>query len=437
MSSVRYNGSPLPVGKRGELMREPEEVAAMLALQAKGWGARRIARELGVSRNTVKRYLAAGGWVAYRRPERGSRLAGLEEWLRERFRRHRGNAEVLRQELLAEQQIEVSLRTVERAVAPWRRELAAEARATVRFETAPGEQLQIDFGEKRVVIGGEVVRVHLFVATLGYSRRNFVMAFDNQRQGSWLQGIEAAFAHFGGVPERLLLDNARALVEEHDVDTREVRYNERFHAFCGYWGVRPQACAPYRARTKGKDENGVGYVKGNALAGREFPSWEALHAHLLWWLREVADVRIHGTTGEPPIARFRAAEAAALKPLAGKPPFVQDRELRRRVHSDACVEVDTNRYSVPWKWIGHQVRVLVTGQQVRVYHREQELAVHAQSSGRRQRSIQREHLKGIVGAWPERQAPPAPVPEAAPPPPPGELQRPLSDYEALLGGGWQ
>jgi transposase len=420
-------------------MREPEEVAAMLALQAKGWGARRIARELGVSRNTVKRYLAAGGWMAYRSPERASRLAGLEAWLKERFRRHRGNAEVIRQELLAEKQVAVSLRTVERAVSPWRRELAAEARATVRFETAPGEQLQIDFGEKRVVIGGEVVRVHLFVATLGYSRRNFVMAFDNERQGSWLRGIEAAFAHFGGVPERLLLDNARALVEHHDAATREVRYNARFHAFCRYWGVRPQACAPYRARTKGKDENGVGYVKGNALAGREFASWEALHAHLAWWLREVADVRIHGTTGEAPIARFRAAEAAALKPLAGKPPFVQARELSRRVHSDACVEVDTNRYSVPWQWIGHQVRVLVDGQQVRIHHGEQELAVHARSAGRRQRSIQRAHLAGIVGAWSARAVPCALAPEAAAPPPPptGALQRPLSDYEALLGGGWQ
>jgi transposase len=437
MSSIRYNGSPLPVGKRGELMREPEEVAAMLALQAKGWGAKRIARELGVSRNTVKRYLAAGGWVAYRSPERASQLAGLEAWLKERFRRHRGNAEVIRQELLAEKRVKVSLRTVERAVAPWRRELAADARATVRFETAPGEQLQIDFGEKRVVMGGEAVRVHLFVATLGYSRRNFVMAFDNERQGSWLRGIEAAFAHFGGVPAQVLLDNARALVEHHDVETREVRYNERFHAFCRYWGITPKACAPYRARTKGKDENGVGYVKGNALAGREFASWDALHGHLAWWMREVADVRIHGTTGEPPIERFRAAEAAALKPLAGKPPFVQERELRRRVHSDACVEVDTNRYSVPWKWIGHQVRVRVAEQQVRIYHREQELAVHAQSVGRRQRSIQLAHLEGIVGAWPERQASPAPSPETAPPPPPGELQRPLSDYEALLGGGWQ
>ena len=86
-------------------MREPEEVAAMLALQAKGWGARRIARELGVSRNTVKRYLAAGGWVGYRRPEREARLAGLEAWLKERFRRHRGNAEVIRQERLAEKRI--------------------------------------------------------------------------------------------------------------------------------------------------------------------------------------------------------------------------------------------------------------------------------------------------------------------------------------------
>ena len=411
----------------------------MLALQAKGWGAKRIARELGVSRNTVKRYLAAGGWVAYRSPARDARLAGLEAWLEERFRRHRGNAEVIRQELLAEQRIAVSLRTVERAVAPWRRALAAEARATIRFETAAGEQLQIDFGEKRVVIGSEVVRVHLFVATLGYSRRNFVMAFDNERQGSWLRGIEAAFAHFDGVPVRLLLDNARALVEHHDVETREVRYNAHFHAFCRYWGVRPQACAPYRARTKGKDENGVGYVKGNALAGREFASWEALHGHLAWWLREIADVRIHGTTGEAPIARFRAAEAAALKPLAGKPPFVQDRELSRRVHSDACVEVDTNRYSVPWRWIGHQVRVLVAGQQVRIYHREQELAVHAQRPGRRQRSIQPAHLEGIVGTWPERQRPAAPAYADVPPPSPasGALLRPLSDYEALLGGGWQ
>src|SRR5206468_10474222 len=139
---------------------------AMLRLRALGWGTRRIAAELGCDRETVRRYLAAGGWAPYRAPARPGVLAGHGAWLAERFRRHRGNGDVVRQELLAEHGIAVSLRTVERAVAHLRRELAAEARATVRFETPPGHQMQIDFGAASVVIGGEVARVFLFVATL-------------------------------------------------------------------------------------------------------------------------------------------------------------------------------------------------------------------------------------------------------------------------------
>ncbi len=125
-------------------MLEPEEVSAMLRLKELGWGAKRIARELGVSRNTVKDYIATGGWTPYRQPERKKALDGLERWLRERLHRHRGNADVIRQELAAETGIVVSLRTVERAVKPYRRELEAEARATVRFETAPGGPANAD-----------------------------------------------------------------------------------------------------------------------------------------------------------------------------------------------------------------------------------------------------------------------------------------------------
>ena len=152
-------------------MRTPDEVAAMLRLSALGWGERRIATALGCSRRAVRRYLAAEGRVSYRRPRRLKRLEGLEAWLEERFFRHRGNADVVRQELEREQGVTASLRTVERAVKGLRRSLAAEARATLRFETPPGRQLQIDFGETRVSIGGDVVKLHLFVATLGYSRR--------------------------------------------------------------------------------------------------------------------------------------------------------------------------------------------------------------------------------------------------------------------------
>jgi hypothetical protein len=107
------------------------------------------------------------------------------------------------------------------------------------------------------------------------------------------------------------------------------------------------------------------------------------------------------------------------------------------VHSDACVEVDTNCYSVPWKWIGHQVRVLVVGAEIRIHHGEQVLAVHPQCAGRQQRSIQAGHLEGIVGTWRGRAAA-APAPSAAvEAPPASELLRPLSHDEAVVGGGWQ
>jgi transposase len=159
--------------------------------------------------------------MAYRQPERPCKLSGLEDWLRERLRRHRGNADVVRQELIAEKGIDVSLRTVERAVARFRQELDAEARACVRFETRPSKQMQIDFGERMVEISGVKTKVFLFVATLGYSRRIHVRAFHNERQESWFDGLESAFAKFGGVTEEVLFDNARALVDRHDRMTGE------------------------------------------------------------------------------------------------------------------------------------------------------------------------------------------------------------------------
>jgi transposase len=418
---------------RGDEMRTPDEVAAMLRLKALGWGERRIAAELGCNRRTVRRYLSLEGWVSYRRPRRARKLDGLDAWLAERFRRHRGNADVVRQDLEREKGVIVSLRTVERAVTGLRQALRAEARATLRFETPPGHQLQIDFGETRVLIGDEKVRLYLFVATLGYSRRIFVRAFRHERQSSWLDGMEAAFGHFGGIPQEVLLDNARALVDRHDAATREVRFNERLLAFAGYWRFRPRACAPYRARTKGKDERGVGYVKGNAIAGHAFASWSALEAHLDWWMREVADQHVHGTTGERPIDRFARDEAAALRPLDGRPPFRQIRELRRRVQADSTIELDTNSYSVPWRLIGETVEVVVAGGRVSIRHRDGEIASHGETSGRRQRVIAASHLAGIGRpAFGMGEPHCGPLPALAEP----ELLRPLSEYERVAGGNW-
>jgi transposase len=414
-------------------MQTPQDVQAMLKLASLGWGAKRISRELGCSRNTVRSYLRQGGWQPYQSPRRPGKLRAHRDWLAERFRQHRGNCDVVRQELQREHGITVSLRTVERAVAHLRREVMAQSAATVRFETAPGHQLQIDFGTVRVPVADEPVKVHLFVATLGYSRRTYVAVFLHERQSAWLQGLEGAFRHFGGTTREVLVDNARALVNEHDAQTREVVFNDRFHAFCRYWHVTPHACAPYRARTKGKDERGVGYVKRNAIAGHRFESLEALRAHLARWMREVADARTHGTTGEPPMARFERTERQALKPLEAKAPFLQVRELVRRVHSDACVELDTNRYSVPWRLIGESVTVVVADAAVRVLHAGREVACHAQSAARRATVIERSHLAGIVGA--DRLGASAPPRSEAPTSQvPPELLRPLVEYEAALAG---
>jgi transposase len=353
--------------------------------------------------------------------------------MRERLRQHRGNADVVRQELASEKGIAVSLRTVERAVKPYRQELEAEARATVRFETTPGKQMQIDFGERLVEIGGAKLRAYLFVATLGYSRRCYIRAFRNERQESWFEGLESAFAKFGGVTEEVLFDNARALVVEHDAATRSVVFNDKILAFAKHWGFRPRACAPYRARTKGKTENGVGYVKRNAIAGRSFPSWEAFEAHIEAWTRAVADVRVHGTTGETPIERFSRAEATALKSIAGIGPFHIARELIRRVQADCAVEIDGNAYSVPWRLIGETVRATIADGVVRIHHGGQEVAVHRTCSGHRQRVVDPAHLQGLAGSRP-RCAPPDNLAAAASLAP--VLLRPLGEYEALLGGGF-
>ena len=434
MMDIATERLPRTEGLRRDEMKEPDEVLAMLRLKALGWGSRRIASELGCSRTTVRRWLGQGEW---RRPAAVSRpkgLDGLEAWVEERFRRHAGNADVVRQELAAEKGVAVSLRTVERAVAHLRQELRAEARATVRFETRPGQQLQIDFGQRRVEIDGTPRLVSFFVATLGYSRRLHVRAFVGERQEHWFEGMESAFAAFGGVAAEVLLDNARALILSHDAASREIVVNPKLHAFARHWGFQVRACAPYRPRTKGKDERGVGYVKRNAIAGRSFESFAALEAHLAQWTREIADSRVHGTTGETPMVRFARDEARALKPLPGHGPFLAARELSRRVGPDCAVELDTNAYSVPWRLIGERVRVLVTAETVRVTHAGIEVALHRRSAGRRGRIVDRSHFDGVAGAAGRVIRQDAVVDDAPMVMP--ALLRPLAEYEAVAGGAW-
>lgn len=287
--------------------------------------------------------------------------------------------------------------------------------------------MQIDFGEKLVSVAGAVVKLLLFVAVLSYSRRIFVRAFLAQRQDDWREGVSSAFRHFGGVVERLLIDNPKAMVLRHVEESGTVHLHPDFAAFCRDQGVAVRACRPYRARTKGKVESGVKYVKRNALAGLSFVSFAALETHLARWCAE-ADERVHGTTHELPRARFENAERSALRPLASLSMPVRERRVKRRVATDCLVDVDTVRYSVPHQLVRRHVEVLVEEERVRIFHGGSEVASHRRSRAPHERVVDSAHWAGL---W--KQQPPGE--ELASPSALATTGRSLADYAAVVEGG--
>jgi transposase len=407
---------------------EGELVTAIRTLAGRGMGKKTIAREVGVAINTVRRYLRqpieAGQQVrpAGRRLTDDGRARARELYSGPAA----GNAVVV-QRLLAEGGTTISVRTVERAVADIRQAQRASALATVRVETAPGDQLQIDFGQKRLHIAGVRIRIFLLVAVLSYSRRLFVKPFLNERGADWREGIAAALTHFGGVPRTLLGDNARPLVRARDRATGTVLFHPAYLAFCRDWDVQPRACAPYRARTKGKTEAGVKYVKHNALADQAFPSFAALEQHLAAWMT-VADQRRHGTTREAPLARFDRDERPRLRPLPVRALPRREQRLRRRVATDAFVDVDTVRYSVPHRLVRDHVEVVIDEQVVRIFHGTVLMATHARSTEPFARVVDPAHYDGL---WRR----PSEVTDHASTPAVVRLGRDLAEYAAIVAGG--
>jgi hypothetical protein len=266
--------------------------------------------------------------------------------------------------------------------------------------------------------------VHFMAAALGYSRRIFVKAFLHERQGEWLDGIASAFRHFGGVPLEVLGDNARCLVLGRDREAQTVTFTPAYVAFCRDWDVQPRACQPYRARTKGKTESGVKYVKRNAIAGRRFESFEHLQAHLAEWQLQ-ADHRVHGTTHEVPMRASNARNATR----SGR-----CRRARCRRTDAGCNGASrTTRSSTSTRsgiasrtLVRDHVEALVTADEVRVFHGRDVVAVHARSFEPYARVVDPAHLDGL---WrrPAENVVPLAQPLAA-------LGRTLEDYAAVIGG---
>ena len=185
----------------------------------------------------------------------------------------------------------------------------------VRFETPPGKQAQVDFAEFRMPWG---IRYALLVV-LGWSRFSWIRFFPGQTMRTVFDGLEQAFRAFGGVPEELLFDQMKAVItaDRREQDGQLVE-NAEFQRFAQHWGFRTRACRPYRAKTKGKVERPIRYLRENFVYGREFISDSDLDEQLQRWLDTVANVRIHSTTKEKPVERL-VREHASLGPPALRP----------------------------------------------------------------------------------------------------------------------
>ena len=388
-------------------------VNSIQTLLTRGWSQRRIARELGVNRETVGRYAKSGrddevfveaaADSADPKPAKaptgssgdepgetpcardGSKPARAptgSEWA-EAAKAPPGSAshcEPLRaiieaklalgltaqriyQDLVAEHGFTSRYHSVRRFVVRLREDRPLPFR---RMECAPGEQAQVDFGTGAPIVlpDGRRRRTHVLRVVLSHSRKGYSEAVFRQTTDALMGCLENAFRHFGGAPKTLVLDNLRAAV--HEADWYDPELNPRLESFARHYGTVILPIKAYTPRHQGKIERGIGYVKGNALKGRTFGSLADENAHLLEWETRVADTRIHGTTRKQVGPMFREVEQATLLPLpVERFPFFH--EAQRSVHRDAHVEVDKAYYSVPPEYVGRRVWVRWDGHLVRVF----------------------------------------------------------------------
>lgn len=354
-------------------MLRKEDFLMIQALASRGVYQCDIAAQLGVHPKTVSRALRRGAAATGgRRPPRGSKLVPHQATVDRLLGEGVWNTVVILREIQAEGYAG-SITTLKDYVRP-KRALRA-SRATVRFETPPGRQLQSDWGEIITRIAGVETEVHFIVNTLGYSRRFHFWCTDSEDAEHTYEGLIRSYEWFGGVAAETLVDNQKVAVLEHRSDAKP-RFNERFLDLAAHYGFRPRACKPARAQTKGKDERMVGYIKHHFFVRyRDFESWAHMNQLAEQWLREEADERLHGTVKEIVRERF-AREAPALGPL---PAVRYDTSYReeRQVGWDSYVDVRGNRYAVPSSLAGHVVPVRITLDDVLyVYDGDRAVATH-------------------------------------------------------------
>ena len=365
-------------------------------LATQGWSARKIARQLGIHRETVGRYLSPRAPGADSKPAivtpgsaepadskpaivtpgslagRTSQCAPWAPFIEEGLLAGL-SAQRIHQDLVAAHGFGGSYQAVKRFV----RRLGQRTELPFRrMEVSPGQELQVDFGQGAWVLQeGKRRRPHLFRAVLSHSRKGYSEVVWRQTGESFVRCLENAFRHFGGVPATVVIDNLKAGVIQ--ADWFDPQLNPKIEEFARHYRTVILPTKPATPRHKGKVEAAVKYAQNNAVKGRSFESLGAQNAFLCHWEKNVADTRIHGTTRRQVGQLFETVERAALQALcAGLFPVFE--EALRTVHRDGHVEFKRAYYSVPPEYVARSVWVRQEARLLRVYNtRREQIALHA------------------------------------------------------------
>ena len=248
-----------------------------------------------------------------------------------------------------------------------------DEQATVRFETMPGLQAQVDwafFENYHVKENGEDKKLYCFLMILGYSRMRYIEFVTDMSTDTLIRCHINAFRYFNGYPEEILYDNMKQVVIKRLMKQEESTLNRQFEDFAGFYGFKPILCRPYRGQTKGKIERTVRYVRDNFMVGIKYSSLDDLNGQAIAWCNKV-NGKEHGTTGDIPFERMKYEK---LNPLIRE--YIIDKINLRRVGKDCLISYSSNQYSVPAEYAGRDVAVVALGNTLAVYHEGKQIAIH-------------------------------------------------------------
>jgi len=358
--------------------------------EQKGLTATQITRKLGLDERTVRRWLAAKQYLPRKAVVRPGKLDPFKDTVIRMIESYPYTAQQVWQRLREEgfSGGYTAVKQFVRKVRPKR----GKAYLTLAF--APGECAQVDWGSYGTVrVGDTTRRLSFFVMVLCYSRHLYVEFTVSQTMEHFLTCHQNAFAAFGGVPSRIMVDNLKSAVLKHAVGEAPV-LNPRYVDFSQHHGFSISACGVAKGNEKGRVDNGVGYVKKNFLAGAELPEFTALNPAARIWLDTVANVRMHRETRQKP-AEMLLAERPHLLPL---PQNLYDSATVTsvRASSQFRITLDANRYSVPARYAGQLLTLKAYPDRLCLYHAEQLVARHRRSYERNRDFEDPDHPKELI-----------------------------------------